>query len=68
MPQISQVGNHLEYERRLFMGSGVGGTGVQCGVDVGAEWARAMFIGPISPIHPKIVYVVCVRWADMDNR
>eukprot|EP00438_Fugacium_kawagutii_P014741 Skav202465 [mRNA] locus=scaffold149:416276:422583:+ [translate_table: standard] len=33
-PRISQVGAR-EPGRRLFMGSGIGGTGVQCGVDVG---------------------------------
>lgn len=32
--RISQVGAR-EPGRRLFMGSGIGGTGVQCGVDVG---------------------------------
>lgn len=33
--RISQVANHGPPERRLFMGSGFMGTGVQCGVDVG---------------------------------
>ncbi|CAJ1337665.1 unnamed protein product [Effrenium voratum] len=34
-PKISQIGNTAGPARRLFIGSGIGGTGVQCGVDVG---------------------------------
>ena len=33
--RISQVANHGPPERRLFMGAGLMGTGVQCGVDIG---------------------------------
>lgn len=32
--RMSRVGNHLG-DRRLFVGTGIGGMGVQCGVDVG---------------------------------
>ena len=34
-PPFSPKVGAREPGRRLFMGSGIGGTGVQCGVDVG---------------------------------